>query len=263
MMKKILSVLMLCALLCGLFVLGASAEGASADGASAQYPEYLTSVTDKDDLLSDDEEQLINAALQLATEQGGVPICAYVFSSRYGEEYWGDDFLAEHGLSRRQNMVLLVVTVTYFEVYYDIYRYGDAEFAINQKECDYILDDSRVYDNLKNGDIADGLCAYAELSAEAYAGRLGVSWVLILIVALIIGAIAGFISVKSISASYKKKNPSQSYPLDRFAKLELTHERDREIGKFVTTTIISTGGHGGRGGGGGGRGGGGGHGGGR
>lgn len=218
----------------------------------SDYPAYLVSVTDKDDLLTAADEVRVNEALLAATEAAGVPVCAYVFASEIGYdghvEYFGEDFLAEHGLSQNTDLILLVVAVTYFEVYYDLYLYGDAWNRINQKERDYILDDSRVYNNLKNARFADGLCAYASVSAEAYTGRLGVSWKLILIVALIVGAVAGWLSVKSIAASYKKKNPSQSYPLDRFAKLELTRERDREIGKFVTTTIISTGGHGGRGG---------------
>ncbi len=240
MRMKIFVLCMLCTLLLGVLTLGASAE---------TYPDYLANVNDVDDLLTDADEQTINAALAKAREVAGIPVCAYVFAASFGEEYWGDDFLAEHGLSPSGELVLLVVTVTSYEVYYDIYRYGDAEIRVNQKECDYILDDSTVYYNLKDGNIAQGLCAYAELSAEAYTGRLGVSWKLILIVALIAGAIAGGVSVSSIAASYKKKNPSQSYPLDRFAKLELTKERDREIGKFVTTTIISSGSNG-RGGGG-------------
>lgn len=254
---RILSVILLALLMICAIPVGAQSE-------QELYPDYLAEVQDVDDLLTDDEEFLINASLELAREKAGIPICAYVFSSQYTysgyEKYWGDDFLAEHGLRDDVSLVLLVVTVKQFETNYDIYTYGDAYQKINQKEIDYILDDSRVYDNLKGGEIAEGLCAYAELSAQAYAGRLGISWVLILIVALIIGGIAGGASVGGIWASYKKKNPSTSYPLDRFATLDLTHSHDREVGKFVTTTIISSGGHGGRGGGGGGRsGGGGGH----
>lgn len=240
MMKKIISVLMLCLLLCSLFVPGASAEDESAsDG--------LTGVIDASELLNELEEQEINEALAKASEEMGIPICAYVFEY-VGREVWGEDYLAARGLSEDDDLVLMIVTVRRFEINYDLYTYGDAYFKINEKEVDYILDDSDVYYNIKDGEIAKGLCAYAELSAQAYCGRLGVSWVLILIVALVIGGIVAFIGVKSIAESYKRKNPSTSYPLDRFAKLELTHESDREIGKFVTTTIVSTGGRGGHGG---------------
>lgn len=251
---RIFAIVLLALVLCGMLPVNASEE---------LYPAYLGKVHDVDGLLTEEQEYTVNAALRQAREDAGIPICAYVFYSEIGynghEKYVGDDFLAEFGLSENSPMVLLVVSVTVMEVYYDIYTYGDAYYKINEKEIDYILDDSRVYDNLKRGKITEGLCAYAELSAEAYAGRLGVSWRLILIVGLIVGAIVATLSVKSIAAGYKKKNPSQSYPLDRYATLELTRSNDRVLGKFVTTTIIASGGRGGRGGGGGRMGGGGGH----
>ena len=216
---------LLCALLVSVLSLGAGAQ---------TYPDYLDNVIDKDDKLSDAQEQKINAALAEAREQAGIPICVYVFGTNYSESYWGEDFLREYGLSSSTDLVLLVVEYTPFDINYYMYTYGDAYYQINQKEIDYILDDSTVYYNIKGGDVAVGICEFAALSTEAYLGRLGVSWVLILIGALIIGCIAGGIGVSSISASYKRKNPSQSYPLDRFATLELTHTQDRVVGKFVT-----------------------------
>lgn len=246
MMKtKLLAVLMLCALLCGALTLGVGAE---------ESEDTLTKVTDVDGLLGEFDEERINAALEMASEEMGIPICAYVFEY-VGRTVEGEDYLAAKGLSVDDDLVLMVVTVRRNEINYNLYTFGDAAFKINEKEVNYILDDREVYDNIKTGEIADGLCAYASLAREAYCGRLGVSWVLILLGSLIIGAIASWICVKSIAQSYKRKNPSQSYPLDRFAKLELTKESERVIGKFVTTTIISSGG--GRGGHGGGRSGGG------
>ncbi len=245
-MMRIFVGVLLCALLFGVLSLGASAQ---------TYPDYLANVIDKDDRLTDAQEQEINASLAEAREAMGIPVCVYVFATNYSESYWGEDFLAEYGLSSGTDFVLLVVEYTPFDINYYMYTYGDAYAKINQKEIDYILDDSTVYYHIKDGDPATGICAFAELTAEAYAGRLGVSWALILIGALIIGCIAGGIGVSSISASYKRKNPSQSYPLDRFAKLELTHQSDRVVGKFVTHTVISSGsrpGSGGRPGGGGG-----------
>ncbi|MBQ5362605.1 MAG: hypothetical protein IIU63_04580 [Clostridia bacterium] len=87
---KMISVLMLAVLLIGVLTLGVSAE---------QYPDYLVSVTDKDNLLSTEDERRINEALLAATEAAGIPVCAYVFASDVGYygrvEYFGDDFLSE------------------------------------------------------------------------------------------------------------------------------------------------------------------------
>lgn len=236
MMKtKWLAIWMLCILLCGVLTLGVGAE---------ESEDTLAKVTDVNGLLSEIDIARVNEALAMASEEMGIPICAYVFEYA-GRKVEGEDYLAAKGLSIDDDLVLMIVTVRWDEINYNLYTFGDAAFKINEKEVNYILDDGNVYNNIKCGEIADGLCAYASLASEAYCGRLGVSWVLILIGSLIIGAIAGWICVKSIAEGYKRKNPSQSYPLDRFAKLELTKERDREIGKFVTTTIISSGGRGG------------------
>ena len=128
--------------------------------------------------------------------------------------------------------------------------------AINQKEVNYILDDYDVYYNLKGGEIYDGAKAFFELSATAFEGRLGAPWILVILVSAVIALIIGLAVCAGVVASYKKKRASVDYPLEHFAKLELTRERDHEIGRFVTTTIISSGSRGGHGGG---RGGGGGH----
>ncbi len=241
-------------ILVALRVLGVLPIGAQAEEETAEFG-GLGNVYDADDLLSDAEEEEIDAALQQASEQTGVRVCAYLYCGNWFEELPKEYYRELLGFGN-DTAILMVVEQTAFETYYLLYTFEDADYQINGKEIDYILDDSTVYYNLKDDAYVEGLCAYAELAAQAYAGRLGVSWVLILIVALIVGAIAGGISVSSIAASYKKKNPSQSYPLDRFAKLELTRERDHEIGKFVTTTIISSGSRPGHGGGGVGRGGG-------
>ena len=206
------------------------------------YPRLLVSVNDVDDLLDDAEEQRINEAFAHACDEMGIPIFAFVFDY-VGRDVWGDDVLAAYGLDENTDLVLMVVERAYGEYNYYMYTYGDAAQRINQKEIGYILDDGDVYDSFKyEYDVASGLCAFAELSVQAYNGRLGVPWQVILIGALIIGGIAAGLSVSGIQASYKRKNPSSSYPLDRFAKLELTHRDDRVIGKMVTHTIISSGG---------------------
>jgi hypothetical protein len=60
-----------------------------------------------------------------------------------------------------------------------------------------------------------------------------------------------------VYASYKAKKKSVDYPLDQFAKLELTSQDDVFVGSFVTKRVIQS--SGGGGGGGSSRGGGGGH----
>lgn len=241
---KVWITVLLCAILLGTLTLAAEAQEENA------YDQGLSGVIDASDLLTEAAEAEINEALAKASRETGIPVCAFIFEY-VGREVWGEDLLAAYGLDEDDDMILMIVTVKRTETFYNLYTYGDAYFKINEKEVNYLLDDDAVYYNLKDDDYTEGLCAYAELAAQAYNGRLGVSWVLILLVALVIGAVVGGLTVKSIAESYKRKNPSTSYPLDRFAKLELTHSNDRVLGRFVTHTIVSSGGRGGRGGGGG------------
>ena len=88
---------------------------------------------------------------------------------------------------------------------------------------------------------------------------------LILIIALIIVISAGIAIVIGLAvcagvvASYKKKRASVDYPLEHFARLELTKEKDSFVREYTTRTYVprSSGGGGGsrHGGGGGHRGG--------
>ncbi|MBE6676694.1 MAG: hypothetical protein E7594_07635 [Ruminococcaceae bacterium] len=233
----LMTVALLLSLLCALPV-----AADETDKTEELYPRELVSVNDVDDLLDDEQEQRINRAFAHACDEMGIPIFAFVFDY-VGRDVWGDDVLAAYGLDGDDDLVLMVVERAYGEYNYYMYTYGDAAQRINQKEIEYILDDGDVYDSFKyEYDVASGLCAFAKLSAQAYNGRLGVPWQVILVGALIIGGIAAGLSIGGIQASYKRKNPSSSYPLDRFAKLELTHRDDRVIGKIVTHTIISSGG---------------------
>ncbi|MBQ3507765.1 MAG: hypothetical protein IJA91_04370, partial [Clostridia bacterium] len=108
---------------------------------------------------------------------------------------------------------------------------------------------------LKSGYIYTGAAAFFEWSAVAYAGRLGASWGVIIAVSAAIALVIGLIACAGVVAAYKKKNASVDYPLGRYAKLELTHEKDSFVREYTTRTYSprsSGGGSGGRHGGGGG-----------
>lgn len=176
----------------------------------------------------------------------------------YQFQYTGEAFLSDYGLSARSNIVLLILTLDNGTYYYDMYTYGDAYSRIGQKEVDYILDDDSVFDNIKAGHLEDGACAFLQLSAKAYRGRVGVSYWVIVPVTFIISALIGIGVCAGVKVKYSMKMKSVDYPLNRFAKLELTEQNDVFKGSFVTKRIIESN-PGGGGGGGSSHGGGGGH----
>ena len=219
-------------------------------------------IHDPASLLSASEEASLNARMDELSNTYGVEFYMATYRANGGyDDFIGDEYCREIRNLRGMDAVLLIVTYDEWdgEYYYDMYTYGDADYDINQKEVDYILDKREVYNNLKSGYVGEGAAAFFEWSAKAYEGRVGASWVLIIVVSAIISLIIGCAVRAGVVAAYRKKNASVDYPLDRYAKLELTHERDSFVREYTTRTYSprSSGGGGGsrHGGGGGHRGG--------
>ena len=221
-----------------------------------------TRVYDPSGMLTEAEASSLAARMdELSTEYGvEFYFATYVAENRY-DDFYGDDYCTRVQNLNGTDAVLLVVTYEEFNrtYYYNMYTYGDANYDINQKEVNYILDDSDVYYNLKGGEIYDGAKAFFELSATAFEGRLGAPWILVILVSAVIALIIGLAVCAGVVASYKKKRASVDYPLEHFAKLELTREKDSFVREYTTRTYVprSNGGSGGsrHGGGGGHRGG--------
>jgi len=219
---------------------------------AAQPPEQA--VFDRANLLTDQEEANLNALARAKCEESH---CAFYVAthrvptgvSSYSGKYIGEDFLEDHGLSEDGEIILLVITLDRGVYYYDLYLYGDAWDRVNSKERDYILDDDGVYDNIKGGQLEAGVIAFFGLAGQAYAGRVGVSYAVIITVSLIISLLIAFLACFGVYQSYKAKKKSVDYPLDQFAKLKLTDHSDVFAGSFVTRRVIQSGSGGSRGGG--------------
>ena len=54
------------------------------------------------------------------------------------------------------------------------------------------------------------------------------------------GVLAGGFTALGVALSYRRKKRGSSYPLDRYAKLNLTLREDRFVGSFVTRTRIQS-----------------------
>ena len=206
-------------------------------------------ITDRTDTLSDAERVELEAALAEAENSCGAKVRAVVYSGGY---YDYSDYIDESEESF-DSLILLVREWDEGEdtFYYYLDTYGEAEYSITDTEVDRILDNPEVYDNIKSGNLKDGILAYASLAAKAYSGRLRPSFVKVLAISLVIAAITAVAVSLSVFLSYRKKLHSESYPLERYATLNLRVERDSFITKFVTRVRIKTSsGSGGRSGGG-------------
>ena len=188
-------------------------------------------------MLDESEARLLATHMEALSAEYGVEfyMATFLAEDRFDDLY-GDHYCAQVKDIRREDSVLLVVTyeMRSRSYYYNVYTYGDATYAINQKEINYILDSYDVYANLKSGYIYTGSVAFFDLSAVAYAGRLGVSWGIIIAVSAIISLIIAVAVRAAVVAAYKKKKATVDYPLDRYAKLELTHEENHFVTEHTT-----------------------------
>lgn len=196
-------------------------------------------VYDPFDVLDAAETEGLTRQLNELSAEYGVEMyfAAYIAYNRF-DDFYGDDYCATVKDLRGRDAVLLVVTYEMFNgnYYYNMYTYGEANYAISQKEVDYILDSRGVYNNIKSGYVAEGAEAFFDWSAQAFVGRVGVSWGVIIAVSAIIAIVIALIVCGGVVASYNRKRASVDYPLDRYAKLELTHESDSFVREYVTRT---------------------------
>ncbi len=218
------------------------------------------------DLLSDADEAALTAKLDALSEKHGIDFYLATYRAKNrSDDFYGDDYCDEVSDISRADAVLLIITYDRSDgnYYYDIYAYGRPDQRISDKEVNYILDADGVYNNIKSGRIVEGAEQFFDLSAKGYKGRVGVSYAIIIPVCAVLAILISLLVVKGVKDSYSKKHASVDYPLDRFAKLELTARSDTFTGTAVTRTYSppsksSGGGGGGRsahGGGGGHRGG--------
>ena len=209
-------------------------------------------VYDPEGMLNATEQTALATLLDELSAESGVELYLATYRSKGSyDDFYGDDYCTRVQNIRGTDAVLLVVTYEYpIDTYfYNMYTYGDANYAINQKEVDYILDTYDVYDNLKGGHVYEGAVAFFEMSAKAFTGRVGAPMAVIVVISAVIAFIIAAAIRAGIVASYKKKKASVDYPLDRFAKLELTHESDRFVREYTTRTYSPRSSSGGSGGG--------------
>ena len=164
------------------------------------------------------------------------------------------------GFSGSDDAVVLLVRQVGTTYYYDMYTYGAANDIFSDAAVNQILDNGGVYSKLKGGDISGGALDFFNLCteqilyvAEKEAAREASKPFRILLLSLIVGVLAGGFTTLGIALHYRRKKRGSSYPLDRYARLNLTLREDRFVGSFVTRTRIqSNNGGGGKSGGGGG-----------
>lgn len=208
-------------------------------------------VTDKTERLTDGQLSSLETKCAQLSDRLGVQMYV-VFTHEYG--YIGEEFCRDYGISPSEDVILLVLYRSSSEWYYDLYTYGAADRRITGAEVDRILDHPDVYDAIKErGDVYSGVSAYLDLAAKAYEGKLYPPVGALLLFTLGGASVITAITVGVAVGIYRKKQKRPSYPLDKYASLDLKTEQD--VFQGITTSrrrVSSSSSGGGRSGGGGG-----------
>lgn len=205
---------------------------------------------DKIDLFSEKQEAEIMSRISHFIEEKDCHMLILTDTIVYRNDYVIRDLLDS---LRSEDLIILTVSLSDGVYYYDLFTYGKAYQRLSDYDINAILDADAVYGNIKSGNVYDGVLAFidmtdARMSAFSFKAELmpGI---------LVISLIAALICCGVVVARYKLKIKPTNYPLDKFATLKLTEEKDIFTGSFVTKRRVSSsssGGGGGRSGGGGG-----------
>lgn len=240
-MKKINRVILMALALCLGFCLQISA---------ASEGEY---VFDDADIFTESEIENIEDAISEITNDQIAYVIGTTDRHYYDREQLADAFCDKHGISQHRNLVLLIIDMSDpSEVHYDMYTYGNAWDKISDAEVDRIIYNDNVYDDLKTGEFLSGTLSFLELSGKAYDGHLSMNVGTVALIAVISGVIAASITCACVIVKYKTKLKSASYPIDKYAKLDLRDKRDIFLGSSISKVRVQSSSGGSRGGGGGG-----------
>ena len=206
-------------------------------------------VYDSIDRLTATELASLESKLAEAELECDVPIRVYIGGEFSPSER---DVLRAVNMTDEDNVIILSIECVYGEYYYELFAYGEGYVYLSVNAYDGILDSDSVYGNIKSGRIYDGAVGFAQLSADyVNEGRFS-SLLTVIVVAVVLGLIAGGVFFGVTLYRYKRKLKSAVYPVSNYASLELSHSSDNFIGSYVTRTRVSSSSSSGGGGGGGG-----------
>ena len=214
--------------------------------AACVLPAFATAptvkVVDNAGYLTDEEETQLTGALSGKT--GDVTYCIVTVTSRTNPSDSTMFNLCD--CSKEDAVIALCIYHDGSEYRYYLYTFGPADKAISDSAVDRILDDNGVYSNIKAGRMAAGCRAFLTAAdsewqaAAAKAERKQATRVPRAIgVGLAVGFVVGGGAALAVFLLYKRKQHGEIYPLDRYAKLNLTLCQDRFIGSYVTRVRVS------------------------
>ena len=221
--------------------------------ATFALPLYAHSAVVYDDagFLTDAEIAALSDACNCATD--GVQF--YVVTASW--QMTSRSVMRRCGIDENKDSVVLVIDKTGSSYYYEMFTYNRADEMFSDSEVDEILDDSAVYGNIKAGKLVAGVEAFLGLCHDQVRDELAAQRarearepLMSVITGVVVAVLAGGGSALGVFLYYRRKLHGETYPLDRYANMNLTESHDRFVGSYVTRVRVqSSSGGGGRSGG--------------
>lgn len=205
---------------------------------------HTATVSDNGDLLSDTDEELLGRACKCTDYN----VDFYIVTRDKAATPLTDSAARKAcGIADGDSAIVLLLRRHGGTYYYDMYTFGEAYDIFADSDVDAVLDDPKVYDNLKSGNLGAGCEAFTlhcqSILNEHYykeAERERRAPLTAVLFGVIIGALSAGVTVLCVFLSYRRKTRGETYPLDRYARLYLTESRDIFAGSFVTRVRIQS-----------------------
>ena len=180
----------------------------------------------------------------------------------YSAQYVGDDFRRMYDIEGDAIIIVINAQGVNSDYHFDIYTYGHAYLRIKDAEVDTLLYSSGG-DAILTSDSARavaGLNDLIPLCGQAYKGRIaGIPTLAIVVGTILITLVVALVVTLRVRKQYTRKRKNETYPLDKYCRLNLKDRTDTYVRSVTTFVIIDSGNSSGGGGHSSGGGGGGGH----
>ena len=167
----------------------------------------------------------------------------------------GTQFLSEHSLSKKDNLVVIIINMNQssigFENYhFDLYAYGDYYNRVSEGEVEKLLFSEAGDKMIVGGSTTvEGTIEMTENFAIACTWIYTRSWTFVFVIAGVITLVISLITISVIKGKYKKDRYVQNFEFTTNSNLNLELKEDKYSHKTVTYVHIHRSSSGGSGGG--------------
>lgn len=206
----------------------------------ATEPDRTSFVYDDMELFDDNQIILINQAAKDAQQKYGLTVLVAT-CQRSGSKATlnGEQLMSREGLQGNYTILIINADGLNQNYHFDIYTYGRSARKISDSEVEDILfsiwgDAILTSDSTK---AVSGVTHMIDMCGSAYQPK----WKAVVIAALIIAVIVTLVVVTRVKRSYSRKRKNDTYPLDKYCRLNLKDRQDVFSHSTTTFVIINSG----------------------